>query len=79
MDTTRERFWEARYALASPIITRAIERGEAPAPTDPALALEALVAPLHFRALLTAEPIDEEFTTRLVDMLLDGLGSQPHS
>lgn len=79
MDTTRQRFWEARYALASPMITRAIERGEAPATTDPALALEALVAPLHFRVLLTAEPTDEEFTTRLVDMLLDGLGSQPHT
>jgi AcrR family transcriptional regulator len=79
MDATRQRFWEARYALASPMITRAIERGEVPAATDPVLALEALVAPLHFRVLLTAEPTDEEFTTRLVDMLLDGLGSQPHT
>ena len=61
------------------MITRAIERGEVPAATDPALALEALVAPLHFRVLITAEPTDEEFITRLVDMLLDGLGSQPHT
>jgi AcrR family transcriptional regulator len=73
IDDTRRRFWEARYALASPIITRAIERGEVPAPTDPRLALEALIAPLNFRALLTAEPNDEEFTTRLVDMLLRGI------
>jgi AcrR family transcriptional regulator len=77
MDATRERFWEARYALASPMITRAMERGEVPATTDPGLALEAIVAPLHFRALLTAEPTDVQFTTRLVDMLLEGLRSQP--
>jgi AcrR family transcriptional regulator len=79
MEATRERFWQARYALASPMITRAIERGEVSATTDPALALEALVAPLHFRTLLTGEPMDEEFTTGLVDMLLDGFGAQPHT
>jgi AcrR family transcriptional regulator len=73
MGDTRQRFWEARYALASPIITRAIQRGEVPATTDPRLALEALIAPLNFRALLTDEPNDEEFTTRLVDMLLRGI------
>jgi hypothetical protein len=79
MDATRERFWEARYALASQMITRAIERGELPATTDPLLVLEALVAPLHFRALLTAETTDEQFATRLVDMLLNGLGPQPRA
>ena len=79
MDATRQRFWDARYALASPMITRAIERGEVPPTTDPALALEALVAPLHFRVLLTGEPTDEQFTTQLVDMLVDGLGAQPHT
>ena len=79
MEATRERFWAARYALASQMITRAIERGELPATTDPLLVLEALVAPLHFRALLTAETTDEQFATRLVDTLLNGLGPQPHT
>jgi AcrR family transcriptional regulator len=79
MDGARERFWEARYALASEMITRAIERGEVPATTDPGLALEALIGPLHFRALLTAEANDKQFTTRLVDILLHGLSSQPRT
>jgi AcrR family transcriptional regulator len=75
MDETRQRFWETRRALAGEMVTRAIERGEIPATTDPSLALEALIGPLHFRALLTTEPNDEQFTTRLVDMLLDGIGA----
>jgi AcrR family transcriptional regulator len=79
IDATRQRFWEARYALASQMITRAIERGEVPATTDPRLVLEALIAPLHFRALLTAEAIDKQLATRLVDLLLHGLRSQPRT
>jgi hypothetical protein len=79
MDATRQRFWEARYTLASQMITRAIERGEAPATTDSRLALEALIAPLHFRALLTAEATDKDITARLVDMLLHGFSSQPRT
>jgi AcrR family transcriptional regulator len=71
----RERFWEGRYALASQMITRAVERGDLPQATDPQLALEALIGPLHFRALLTAQPIDQAFVARLVDVLLDGLSS----
>jgi AcrR family transcriptional regulator len=72
-DAMREQFWEGRYALASQMITRAIQRGEVPASTDPQLALEALVGPIHFRTLLTREPADEQFATRLVDLLLEGL------
>ncbi len=79
MDATRERFWEARYALASQMITRAIERGEVPATTDSRLALDALIAPLNFRALLTAEATEQELPTRLVDMLLNGLSPQPRT
>jgi AcrR family transcriptional regulator len=70
----REQFWEGRYALASQMIIRAIERGEVPPSTDPQLALEALVGPIHFRTLLTGQPADEPFATRLVEMLLEGLG-----
>ena len=73
LDATRERFWEGRYALASEMISRAIERGEIPAGTDPQLALEAFVGPLHFRALFTGQPTDERFAARLVDLLLDGV------
>jgi hypothetical protein len=57
------------------MIERAKERGEVPADLDAATALELVIAPLHFRALLTRQPIDEQATEQLVDALLTGLGS----
>ena len=39
---------------------RAIERGELPRSTDSQLVLETLVAPLHMRTLLTAQPIEPD-------------------
>jgi AcrR family transcriptional regulator len=67
-------FWQARYELASAMIDRAVARGEAPATVDSRLALEALIAPLHFRALLTNELPDHDLPRRLADLVLDGIG-----
>ncbi|MFE7569136.1 TetR-like C-terminal domain-containing protein [Streptomyces sp. NPDC057539] len=55
---SREEFWRSRFDLARIMIDRAVARGELPEDTDPAYVLEVLVAPLHFRALLTRRPID---------------------
>jgi AcrR family transcriptional regulator len=55
--------------------TRAVDRDEVSADTDPELALELLVAPLHFRRLLTRETVDDDFVERLVDALMRGLAS----
>ena len=70
---SRAEFWKARFDLASAMIARAKERGEVPADLDAALALELVIAPLHFRALLTRQPIEEHAIARLVDVLLAGL------
>ncbi|CPR13364.1 TetR family transcriptional regulator [Mycobacterium bohemicum DSM 44277] len=69
----RARFWESRFDLANTMIARAKERGEVPTDLDAALALELVVAPLHFRALLTRQPIDAHRIAQLVDALLTGL------
>ncbi|WP_405927264.1 TetR/AcrR family transcriptional regulator [Streptomyces sp. NBC_00035] len=69
----REEFWRGRFDLARIMIDRAVARGELPKDTDPELALEVLIAPLHLRVLLTHQPIDDHLTGRLVDLLLDGL------
>jgi hypothetical protein len=55
------------------MIDRAITRGELRADTDPALAIELLIAPLHFRLLLSRQPIDERISGQLIDLLLNGL------
>lgn len=72
---SRARFWRARYDTARVIIDHAIDRRELSAGTDAQLALELLVAPLHFRSLLTRQPIDNALIDRIVDTLIGGLAS----
>ena len=69
----RAQFWRSRLDLASAMIARAKDRGEVPTDLDTATALELLIAPLHFRVLLTRQPIDEHDIAQLVDALLTGL------
>ena len=69
----RAQFWKSRLDLASAMIARAKDRGEVPTDLDAATALELLIAPLHFRALLTRQPIDANDIAQLVDALLTGL------
>src|SRR6202042_3362953 len=69
----RTDFWQARYELASVMIERAVARGELPATVDGRLALEVLIAPLNFRALLTDEPPDQDLPRRLADLVLGGI------
>jgi AcrR family transcriptional regulator len=71
----RTRFWRTRYDAAQVMIARAIERNELAAGTDPALALELLVAPLHFRTLLIRQPLDDSLIEQAVDTLLRGLAT----
>jgi AcrR family transcriptional regulator len=69
----RAQFWKSRLDLASAIIARAKDRGEIATDLDAATALELVIAPPHFRALLTRQPIDEQTIGNLVDTLLAGL------
>jgi AcrR family transcriptional regulator len=69
----RSAFWRTRRELASAMIERAVARGELPDTVDSGLALDALLAPLHFRTLLTAEPLDDDLPRKLADLVLDGI------
>ncbi len=62
-------FWRERLSLAATMVERAISRGEVPAGTDSNLILEALVAPLYLRLLITGEPINKRFATRLARLV----------
>jgi AcrR family transcriptional regulator len=70
---SRAQFWQTRYDVTRVIVDRAIDRHELTADTDHQMALELLVAPLHFRALLIRQPIEEDWIERMVDTLLRGL------
>lgn len=67
-------FWAARFTGAEEMVTRAIGRGDLPAGRDPHDVIEELVAPSYFRALVTGEPLDEEFRRRCV---ASALGKRP--
>ncbi|SEG63922.1 DNA-binding transcriptional regulator, AcrR family [Nonomuraea solani] len=56
--TARRRVFHDRLVRAEPVVTRAVERGELPAGTDPAELVRTLVAPIYLRLLMTAEPVD---------------------
>ncbi|WP_433798546.1 TetR/AcrR family transcriptional regulator C-terminal ligand-binding domain-containing protein [Actinomycetospora sp. CA-084318] len=73
MAEARARFWSERAAGSMAMITRAVERGELPATVDPRLAVEMLVGPVHFRLLLTRDPVDPALAARLVDAILRGI------
>ncbi|WP_432206426.1 TetR/AcrR family transcriptional regulator [Mycobacterium paraffinicum] len=67
--------FRARYLLEQRIrdqkpFTRAIDRGELPPDTDAALLAERLVGPLHYRVIVTGEPVDDAFIDALVDCVL---------
>jgi AcrR family transcriptional regulator len=70
-------FWSTRLELARVIVDRAVERGEVPPSTDPRLVLEALVAPLQFRTLVTRETFDHRLCLQLVELVLDGVLPRP--
>lgn len=63
-------FWRERFALVTELINRGIERGEVPRDVDADLMIEALIAPLYLRLLVTLEPLDDEFLDRVVDLVL---------
>jgi AcrR family transcriptional regulator len=66
----RKTFWETRYRAARTMISRAVQRGELPPDTDARFAIELLIAPIHFRNLLTREPIDARLAHQLATYVI---------
>jgi len=70
MDVAR-RFLGGRYDAAVELVNRAVERGELRSDVDPLLVWQAMVNPLHLRAVL-GQPADDATARRLVAVVLDG-------
>jgi len=62
--------WQRRFSLMRTILDKAVARGEFPRNADPVAFLEALIAPLYLRALVTAEPLDDWRSREMIDRLL---------
>lgn len=55
-------------------LERAVRRGELPVGLDVGAETDQLVGPLYYRVLVTGEPVDRDFTDRLVASFLCRLG-----
>ncbi|MGW6536546.1 TetR/AcrR family transcriptional regulator [Streptomyces sp. NPDC055051] len=65
-------YWSDRLDRGTVMVRRAVDRGELPPATDPALLIEALGGPLLTRALISGAPLDDDLAPRLVDLVLAG-------
>jgi AcrR family transcriptional regulator len=62
-------FWAVRYGLLGQIVTRAVERGELPAGTDPRPIIDGLLGGIYLRLLVTREPLGDDVLVGLADWL----------
>lgn len=65
-------FWRERLDRGVAVLSRAVDRGELPRGVDADLLIEAFLAPIYLRVLLSQAPVTEEFLGQLIDVLLDG-------
>jgi len=65
-------FWQERFRRWQPMFDRAVARGELPKGVDPVPLLETLIAPLHFRLLVSAESLNDWPIVEMVDRVLRG-------
>ncbi|MFI9009573.1 TetR/AcrR family transcriptional regulator [Actinosynnema sp. NPDC053489] len=63
LDAKRD-FYAARHADAAAVVTRAVDRGELPAGTDPVELVRLACAPLYYRVFITGEPVDRSTAER---------------
>ncbi|MEW2131963.1 TetR/AcrR family transcriptional regulator [Streptomyces sp. NPDC005435] len=74
LEQARLEFWESRVAAAGVMVSRAVARGEVPADTDAARVLETLIAPIHFRLLLSHGSLDDALPARLARAAVAAIG-----
>ncbi|GHG02024.1 TetR/AcrR family transcriptional regulator [Streptomyces hydrogenans] len=63
-------FYAERFRRCEEVVTRAMDRGEAPAATDAGAVVRAVSAPLFLRLFVTREPVDESVADQAADAAL---------
>ncbi|MER5932438.1 TetR/AcrR family transcriptional regulator [Streptomyces sp. NPDC002054] len=66
----KRRIFADRFRRAEPVVARAIARGELPADTDPVELIKTLAAPIYFRLLVSADPVEEGTAEQAVRITL---------
>jgi AcrR family transcriptional regulator len=70
----RRAYWQRRFDMVRTVFDRARSRGELPRDLDPIVLVEALIAPLYLRLLVTEEPLEEWPASEMIDRLLSAYG-----
>ncbi|MFC7625290.1 TetR/AcrR family transcriptional regulator [Microlunatus sp. GCM10028923] len=68
-------FYRSRLRTWAPCVVEAVERGEAPAGTDPVAVITAVSAPLYYRLLLSDQRLDRAAVEQAVAVTLAGVRS----
>jgi AcrR family transcriptional regulator len=75
-DVWRERFVERVRDQHRVMISRAVERGEISASTDPEIVLDLLFGSAYHRLLQSHRPLTDRFATSVVDTIVAGLQAE---
>ncbi|GAA0370349.1 TetR/AcrR family transcriptional regulator [Micromonospora gifhornensis] len=76
IDETLQQVLRARQQeVAGRLITRAVDRGELPATTDPDAAVDLIVGPLYWRLAIARTPVTDSYLEGLVDSVARALGA----
>lgn len=76
-NTFRARYLEAQRARDRKAFERAISRGELAPDADVAALAEGLIGPVHYRVIVTGEPVDDGFLDAVVDDVLSRCDMRP--
>lgn len=74
-ETALHRFYDVRLREWGACVSDAVERGEAPADTDPRAVFSAVAAPLYYRLLASGDPIDDATALAAAEATLAAVGA----
>ncbi|WP_442931197.1 TetR/AcrR family transcriptional regulator [Micromonospora sp. NBC_00389] len=72
--TLRQVLHDRQQEIGGRLVTRAIQRGELPADTDPDAAVDLIVGPLYWRLAIARLPLTDSYLDSLVESVALGLG-----
>ncbi|MBB2195864.1 TetR family transcriptional regulator [Gluconacetobacter sp. 1c LMG 22058] len=76
-EDARREFWRKRLEAASVLLSRGQSRGEVAPDLNVGLAIEMLIAPFYFRALVSGEEISPSLTEALLNIALPAFLRRP--
>ncbi|SCE71132.1 transcriptional regulator, TetR family [Micromonospora coriariae] len=75
--TLRQVLHARQQEVGGRLVTRAVQRGELPADTDPDAAVDLIIGPLYWRLAIARAPVTDSYLGALVESVAAGLGAEP--